>query len=135
MQWSLNSRLGHRIWETIYSPCSGIMEKLEPNDPSLTAANVIYYVLLSIDVQQEFQKVGLKNHAVISSEYVKFLATNTGYDSVDKMSARLLKLETAGQDLTMKLKEANASAKTASTTSADLKRKVDALERKLQQRG
>jgi hypothetical protein len=131
MQWSLNSRLGYRVWQEVYLPCAGLMEKVEPHDLQATAATVIYHVLKTIDIQEAFREVGLKNHSVVSSEYVKFLSTNTGYDSIEKLSARMSKLETEGKDLVIKAKEAGASAKTASTTCGEMKRKVDANEKKL----
>jgi hypothetical protein len=32
MQWSLNSRLGYRVWQEVYLPCAGLMEKIEPHN-------------------------------------------------------------------------------------------------------
>jgi hypothetical protein len=84
MQWSLNSRLGYRVWQEVYLPCAGLMEKVDPHDLQATAATIIYHVLMTIDIQESFRKIGIKNHSVISSEYVKFLSTNTGYESIEK---------------------------------------------------
>ena len=108
MQWSLNTRLGYRIWQTVFSPCAGLLEKVEPNDLQATAATVIYHVLLTIDIQEEFREVGIKNHVVISSEYVKFLSTNTGYDSIEKLTVRMNKLEIEGKESKTLVKEASA---------------------------
>jgi hypothetical protein len=107
------------------------MEKVEPHDLQATAATVIYHVLMTIDIQESFRKIGIKNHSVISSEYVKFLSTNTGYESIEKLSTRVNKMEVENQTLVVQVKEASASAKTASTTCGDLKKKVDAHEKKL----
>jgi hypothetical protein len=76
--------------------------------------------------------VGVKNHAVVSSEYVKFLSTNTGYDSIAKLQNSMTKLEEQNKALTILAREAGASAKTASTTCGELKKKVEAHEKKLQ---
>jgi hypothetical protein len=84
MQWSLNSQLGYRVWQEVYLPCAGLMEKIEPQDLQPTAATVIYHVLMTLDAQEAFRKVEIKNHQVVLSEYVKFLSTNTGYDSIKK---------------------------------------------------
>ena len=134
MQWSLNTRLGYRVWQTVFAPCAGLLEKVEPNDLQATAATVIYHVLLTIDIQEEFREVGIKNHVVISSEYVKFLSTNTGYDSIEKLTVRMNKLELEGKESKTLVKEASASAKTASTNCSELKKRVDAHEKKLQQK-
>jgi hypothetical protein len=43
----------------------------------------------------------------------------------------MTKLESENKDLVIKVREAGASAKTASTTCGELKKKVDAHEKKL----
>jgi hypothetical protein len=131
MQWSLNTRLSYRVWKEVYAPCSGLMEKVEPNDMQATASTVIYHVLLTLDLQENFRKVGIKNHQVVSSEYVKFLSTNTGYDSIAKLQSSMVKLEENNKVMTVTVREASASAKTASTTCGELKKKVEAHEKKL----
>ena len=132
MQWSLNTRLGYCVWQTVFLPCAGLLEKVEPNDLQATAATVIYHVLLTINIQEEFREIGIKNHVVLSSEYVKFLSTNTGYDSIEKLTTRMGKLEAESKEVRIQVKEAGASAKTASTTCGDMKKRVDALEKKVQ---
>jgi hypothetical protein len=129
MQWSLNTRLGYRVWSEIYLPCAGLMEKVEPNDLQATTATIIYHVLATIDTQETFRQIGFKNHSVVSSEYVKFLSTNTGYDSIEKLLTRMTKLETENKDLILKTREAGVSAKTASTTCGDMKKKIESVEK------
>jgi hypothetical protein len=131
MQWSLNSRLGYRVWQEVYLPCAGLMEKVKPQDLTATAATMIYHVLMTVDIQESFRQIGIKNHSVVSSEYVKFLSTNTGYDSIEKLSSRMTKLETENKELGIKAREASASAKTTSTRVGDMKKKVEAHEKKL----
>jgi hypothetical protein len=131
MQWSLNSRLGYRVWQEVYLPCAGLMEKIEPHDLHATAATVIYHVLMTLDTQESFRQVGIKNHQVVSSEYVKFLSTNTGYDSIEKLTVRMGKIELKSDDMGAKVKEAVVSAKTASTACGEMKKKVEAHEKKL----
>jgi hypothetical protein len=135
MQWSLNTRLSYRVWKEVYTPCSGLMEKVEPNNLQATAATVIYHVLLTLDIQESFRKVGMKNHSVVSSEYVKFLSTNTGYDSIAKLQTTMAKLEEQNKAMSVIVREAGALAKTASTTCGELKKKVEAHEKKLQSIG
>lgn len=75
--------------------------------------------------------MGIKNHQVVSSEYVKFLSTNTGYDSIEKLTVRMGKIELKSDDMGAKVKEAVVSAKTASTACGEMKKKVEAHEKKL----
>jgi hypothetical protein len=110
------------------------MEKVKPHDLQSTMATVIYHVLLTINVQEEFRQVGIKNDVMVSSEYVKFLSTNTGYDSIEKQSVRMAKLEVVNKDLVIKVQETSTSAKTSGTLCAEIKKKVDTHEKKLQAR-
>jgi hypothetical protein len=67
--------------------------------------------------------VGIKNHSVVSYEYINFLSTtNMGYDSIEKLSSLMTKLETKGKDLVNKVKEASHLAKMASTTCGEMKK-------------
>jgi hypothetical protein len=78
MQWGLNTCLSYRVWKEVNTPCSGLIEKVEPKDLQATMSMVIYHVLLTINIQEYFCKVGIKNHLVVlSSKYNKFLSTNT----------------------------------------------------------
>jgi hypothetical protein len=62
---------------------------------------------------------------------VKFLSTNTGYDSIAKLQSSMAKLEENNKAMTVTVREASASAQTASTTCGELKKKVEAHEKKL----
>jgi hypothetical protein len=57
------------------------------------------------------------------------LSTNTGYDSIEKLLTRMTKLETENKDLILKTREAGVSAKTASTTCGDMKKKIESVEK------
>jgi hypothetical protein len=107
------------------------MEKVEPHDLTAMAATVIYHVLRTINIQESFRHIGFKNHSVVSSEYVKFLSTNTGYNSIEQVSSRMAKLESENEELIIKVREAGMSAKTASTACGDMKKKVEAHKKKL----
>jgi hypothetical protein len=106
------------------------VEKVEPHDLTATAAMVIYHVLRMVDIQESFWHIGFKNHSVVSSEYVQFLSTNTGYDSIEKLSSRMAKLESENKELIIKVREAGVSAKTASTACREMKKKVEAHEKR-----
>jgi hypothetical protein len=58
MQWSLNTRLGYRVWAEISLPCIGLMEKVEPQDLQATAATIIYHVLAGFSTYWEKQLSG-----------------------------------------------------------------------------
>jgi hypothetical protein len=89
---------------------------VEPNELQATASTMIYHILLTIDIQEAFQKFSIKNHLVVSSEYVKFLSKNKGYASIVKLQNSMQKLEEQGKVMTVTMWEASALAKTASTT-------------------
>jgi hypothetical protein len=50
----LNSRLGYIVWQEVYLPCAGLMEKVERQDLTATAATMTYHVLMTVDIQESF---------------------------------------------------------------------------------
>jgi uncharacterized protein YuzE len=72
---------------------------------------------------------------VVSLEYIKFSSTNTGYDRFAKLQHYMLKLDEQNKVMAITVCEASASAKMASTMCSELKKKVEAHEKRLQSIG
>jgi hypothetical protein len=71
----------------------------------------------------DFKKHGYKHHPAIASELVKFLAVNTSFEVLEKMTTKVAVLETEISDL----KKAAAGALKASNTAsnnADVSKKL-----------
>jgi hypothetical protein len=76
---------------------------------------VVWGVLKAHDVMADFKKHGYKHHPVIASELVKFLAVNTSFELLEKMTTKVAVLESEISEL----KKANAGALKASNTASN----------------
>ena len=74
---------------------------------------------------------GLNDLEIVSSELVKFLLTNTGYDSIETLERKVAQLVTTSSDHQKAVKGATSSATTSANKVDDLKKQVAALERRL----
>ena len=61
------------------------------------ASNVLYATFRTLDVMRVFKKHKYKNHPCISSEFVKFMASNSGLESIKKLEVQVKSLESASR--------------------------------------
>ena len=54
-------------------------------DPASICAHLLWSCFKTHDVMTMHKEHSFENHPTISAEYVKFLATNSGYDKVEQM--------------------------------------------------
>jgi methyl-accepting chemotaxis protein len=73
---------------------------------------------------KRYKEAGFKDDPTIASEYVKFLAANSGTDAVEKVSNRMTSVET-------ELKEAAKLARNAGTSASTASNKVDEVKKTL----
>ena len=103
--WSLSTRLGVRVLDEVGQHRVGVGSLISANEGDSNAAHVLYASFRTLDMMSVFKKFKYKNHPCISSEFVKFMASNSGMDSVKKLEVRVKTLE-------LELKEARDKAKT-----------------------
>jgi hypothetical protein len=85
----------------------------------------------------EFKRHKFCNHPSISSEYVKFLASNSGNDLIDKIVLRVSALETTSKMHTSEITKANSTASVAQNKASEVKKALDDVDkrvRKLEQK-
>ena len=83
------------------------------------------------DVAQEYIDKRFENHPAISSEFIKFLATNSGFEKVEQLAkeVELSKVKVAAA--TTELARASSKADAASAKAAELTREVASLTRRV----
>jgi aminopeptidase C len=83
------------------------------------------------DKMDEFLNENISDHPSVSSEYVKFLASNSGFEQVDKLDTQVTKLQ---KDLAKALED-NATVWRKADSGMNLvdtfQRKVNAMEAKV----
>jgi hypothetical protein len=111
--WSLSTRIGVRILEEVRQPRIGVGSLISSTNSASNASHVLYAVFRTLDVS-DFKKYKFKNHPCISSEFVKFMASNSGMDSIEKLEDRVKSLESDLKEARDKVKVASVKADTAS---------------------
>ena len=72
---------------------SGVADTFVISDHCCLAAHVWYGVSRTHDVMKEFGVMDFKNHPAMSSEYVKFLATNSGMELIEAIDVKIKTLK------------------------------------------
>jgi hypothetical protein len=123
--WHVTTRLAKRMLDDIASARQSVHGSFIAGDPTQVCQKVIWGVLKAHDVMADFKKHGYKHHPAIASELVKFLAVNTSFELLEKMTAKVSVLES---DVSELKKVAAGAVKAASTAgnSADALKLVTA---------
>ncbi len=129
--WSLTTKLVHRIFSDIQAIRTGTLQSFKPDDIASTCYQVLWGVFKTHDVMASYKRHKFKNHPSISSEYVKFLASNSSNDMIDKLLVRVGNLDSLVKTLTTDLGKTNGTASLAQNRAAEGKKELADLERRV----
>jgi hypothetical protein len=104
---------------------------LQTGNPQQIAQVTFWATLKSLDVMSRIRKYNFKDDPVVSSELVKFLTVNTGFEVVEQLSAKMKTLEEYNKELSIK---ANSNLKTATNSAAkvaELTKSMTTLEKRV----
>lgn len=76
--WGATTQLGYRVWSDMGSLRDGAFLALRTEDEVSTCGSVLWTIFKTHDKMEEFAVANIDDHSSISSEYVKFLASNSG---------------------------------------------------------
>ena len=76
--WSLTTQVLDRIMADLYVPKDGVTESLSTGSPLSTCGHILWACFRTHDVMASYVDHHFENHPAVSTEYVKFLATNSG---------------------------------------------------------
>jgi hypothetical protein len=129
--WSLTSQVLDRVLADLYAPKDGIGESLTTRSPLSICAHLLWASFKTHDVMSEYVAHNFENHPAVSTEYVKFLATNSGSDKVAKLSDQMEAFKSRVSTASDEAKKAVSKADTASAKTAELIREVALLTKRL----
>jgi hypothetical protein len=125
--WSLTTRLGVRVLEEVGQHRIGVGGLISSTNGAGNAANVLCATFRTLDEMANFKKCKHKNHPCVSSEFVKFMASNTGVDSVKKFEIRVKTLEGELKEAWDRAKVSSAKADAASNKAEQATKDLAAL--------
>jgi hypothetical protein len=129
--WSLSTRLGVRVLDEIGQHRIGVGSLISSNAGDTNAAHVLYASFRTLDMMSVFKKFKYKDHPCISSEFVKFMASNSGMDSVKKLEVRVKTLESELKEARDKAKVQSSKADTASNKAEQAVKDLTALTKRV----
>ena len=109
--WSLTTALGERICQEVHKERGALLRSIKVKKDKASQDNLavlmIWATLRSHEIMADYSRLEFKDHPTIASEYVKFLATNSGFEVVTQLET---KLESANKEIAS-LKKDLASCK------------------------
>ena len=100
-------------------------------DPASVCAHMMWACLKTHDVRALYLEHNFENHPAISPEYVKFLATNSGSEKLDRLEATVTTVKTVVDKAMDEAKKARSIADGASSLAGVASKGVDALCKKV----
>jgi hypothetical protein len=134
--WALVTRLIRRIFMDVGAPRMSVQNQFRTGQPEVICKQIFWAELQSLEIMNQFKAQAFKDHPAIASEYVKFLVTNTGIDSLERLFKRVDTFDEQIKEIQKGVKAATTAATTASNkvdelkkSNTELARRIAALER------
>ena len=130
--WCLTMQIFEQILADLYAPKDGVLDAMTLNNQWSVCTHTLWEsfkchdMMASTYVEHQFE-----NHPAISTEYMKFLATNSGFEKVEKMSVQMTALSDKPLRSSKDVKKALAKADTVSTKNAELLREMTEMKARL----
>lgn len=130
--WSLVTQLVRRVFAELYVVRMDTVRSMHANDHQSMCAGVLWAVFRTHDKMNEFDSAKFEDHPAIASEHIKFLACNSGFESLETLEHdfAVLKVDLKESDRKLaaslkKIDTASTGADTNKRAIADLARRVD----------
>jgi hypothetical protein len=79
-----------------------------------------------------YKRLNFKNHPSIATELVKFLAINTSFEAIDRLTAKAATMELETSEAKKRVLEAIKTSASAANKADELKLKLDSVLKRLQ---
>ena len=130
--WALTTQVMDRIFADLYAPRNNsIGQSLRMRNTPTTCARIMYAVFKTHDIMAVYVAYKFENHPSVSTEYVKFLATNSGSEKVVKLAEVVESVKTKAAAALDEAKAATKKSDIASSKYADLVKEIGVLTRRI----
>ncbi|KAI2510144.1 hypothetical protein MHU86_4311 [Fragilaria crotonensis] len=128
--WSLAMQVLDRILADLYAPKEGVSNGMKGDRESI-CSHLLYASFKTLDVAQVYVDANFVNHPAISSEFIKFLATNSGSEKIEQLNVTVAGMKTTINKAATDSKNASTKSDTASTKCGELSALITALTRRI----
>jgi hypothetical protein len=129
--WSLTTQVLDRILADLFIPMDNILQTLKTRNTPTTCAQVLLAAFKTHDIMSVYVSHKFENHPSVSTEYVKFLATNSGSEKVVKLTESLESVRIKANAASEDAKSATKKADIAGSKYSDLAKEVATLTQKV----
>jgi hypothetical protein len=129
--WHVTTRLAKRILDDVGTPRYGVQNAFRVGDSTQICQQIFWSVLKSHDVMTSYKRMNFKNHPSVATELVKFLAINTSFEAIEKLTGLVTKHEVELADTKKQLAAAVKASATAANKADDVKKLIDALDKRV----
>ena len=128
--WSLSMQVLDRILADLYVPKEGVVKGMKGDRASI-CAHVLWASFRTLDIAQGYVDANFVNHPAVSSEFIKFLATNSGSEKIEQLDATVTTIKAALASAVADVRTAGSKSDTASTKCGELNNLITALARRV----
>jgi hypothetical protein len=129
--WHVTTRLGRRMLLEIAVPRNGVQNTFHVGQNDQICQRIIWSVLKAHDVMARHKRHNYKDDPTVSSELVKFLAVNTGYEVLDGLIAKMSSMEAEVASLKKEVVAATKASASSSNKSDEGKKAQDLLGKRI----
>ena len=129
--WCLTMQILDCIMEDLYAPKDGVLDAMTISDLLSVCSHLVWASFKTHDIMTAYVEMLFENHPAISTEYVKFLATNSGFEKVVKLSGLVDTLSEQLVKTTDDAKKAASKADNASMKLTEALREVASLTKRV----
>jgi hypothetical protein len=128
--WSLTMQVLDRIASDLYVPKEGVGNGMKGDRASIRS-HVLWASFRTLDVAQAYLDFNFENHPAISSEFIKFLATNSGFEKVERLDETVTSMKASVTSAVADARNASTKGDTASQKCGELNALITALTRRV----
>lgn len=125
--WHVTTRLAKRILDDVGTQRYGVQNAFHVGDSWQICQHIVWAVLKSHDTMTQYKRLNFKNHPSISTELVKFLAINTSFEAIEKLTAKVCVLECEAAETKKLLGAATKASSSAANKADEVKKLSDSL--------
>ena len=130
--WHLTTRLATRLIKKIFIPRNGLLNQFEMGEPSAIGRVIFWATIRSLSVMANIRRVGMSNEPSVSAELVKFLATHTEFDTIQKLAKNFETIKSDVSSIQNEVKMVAKSDKTANNKAQEAKDQIKAAVSRIQ---
>jgi hypothetical protein len=109
----------------------GVQNAFQLGNSRQICQQILWSVLKSHDVMNEYKCLNFKNHPSIATELVKFLAINTSFEAIEKLTVKMGATEAKLNDSKKQVAAAVKSASLSANKADEVKKLCKALDKRL----